>query len=94
MNKLDIYNQPGNITCGGISHVGISYHSLMYAYLKLTFQPGTQDADTTCLYITKFKYFKKDLFRSDISTQQWEALTNIGIGDWLILEIHRLFLSL
>lgn len=65
-------NHPDRIVCSGVSHVGISDHSLVYAYRKLSINPPNKGHSK--ITYRKFKNFNSDTFRADIATQDWSSL--------------------
>ena len=67
-------NRPDRIICSGVSHIGISDHSLIYAYRKLSIDSPSR-GHTTVTY-RKFKNFNSSKFRSDIAHQNWQIIDN------------------
>ena len=57
-------NLPDNTTCSGVSHIGISDHSLIYVYRKIS-SPSVIKGTSTITY-RQFKNFNRNTFRSDI----------------------------
>ena len=60
--------------CSGVSHIGISDHSLIYAYRKLSIDSPSR-GHTTVTY-RKFKNFNSSSFHSDIAHQNWQIIDN------------------
>lgn len=65
-------NDPERIVCSGVSHVGISDHSLIYFYRKLSV--GLFSKGHTTVNYRNFKNFDVDKFRSDVNTQNWDSI--------------------
>jgi hypothetical protein len=66
MNILD------KIVCSCVSHVGISDHSLVYAFRKLS--TGLSNKGHTTVTCRKFKNFDSACFRNNISSQNWDDI--------------------
>ena len=60
--------------CCGVCHVSISDHSLVFAYQKLSIEAVYKKHNT--INYKSFKNFNRDLFRSDIASQNWNVLNN------------------
>ena len=67
-------NRPDKIVCSGVSYLGISDHSLIYAYRKLSIDSPSR-GHTTVFY-RKFKNFNSSNFRNDIAHQNWQIIGN------------------
>ena len=67
-------NSPDRIICSGVSHIGISDHSLIYAYRKLSIDSPSR-GHTTVTY-RKFKNFNSSNFRSYIAHYNWQIIDN------------------
>ncbi len=65
-------NTPDKIVCSGVSHVGISDHSLIYAFRKLS--TGLHNKGHSTVNYRKFKNFNSESFRSDIFSQNWDVI--------------------
>lgn len=65
-------NTPDKVVCSGVSHVGISDHSLIYAFRKLSV--GTSGKGHFTINYRKFKNFDPIRFRNDISLQNWSYI--------------------
>jgi hypothetical protein len=65
-------NAPDRVVCSGVSHIGISDHSLVYAFRKLSVRMPTR-GHTTVSY-RKLKNFDSAKFRNDISQQNWDFI--------------------
>ena len=63
---------PDNVVCSGVSHVGISDHSLVYAYRKLS--SGLLNKGHTTITYRNFKNFDSVSFRADMVSQNWYIL--------------------
>ena len=72
MIDLIFTNTPDNVACSGVSHVGISDHSLIYAFRKLS--TGLSNKAHKTITYRNFKKFDQASFRADISSQNWEDL--------------------
>ena len=82
-------NRPDRIICSGVSHIGISDYSLIYAYCKLSIDSPLR-GHTTVTY-RKFKNFNSSNFRSDIEHQNWQIIHNYDTNDmWEVWQ--KLFL--
>ena len=77
-------NDLEKIVCSGVSHVGISDHSLIYFYRKLSV--GLFSRGHTTVNYRNFKNFDVDKFRSDINTQNWDSINMIDNPNqmWLV----------
>jgi len=53
LTDLIFANTPDRVVCSGVSHIGISDHSLVYAFRKVSME-GTTNKHTTLRY-RKFK---------------------------------------
>ena len=65
-------NTPDKIICSGVSHVGISDHSLIYAFRKVS--TGLHNKGHSTVNYRKFKNFNLENFRSDIFSQNWDVI--------------------
>ena len=65
-------NTPDKIVCSGVSHAGISDHSLIYAFRKLS--TGLHNKGHSTVNYRKFKNFNSESFRSDIFSQNWDVI--------------------
>ena len=72
MIDLIFTNTPDKIVCSGVSHVGISDHSLIYAFRKLS--TGLHNKGHSTVNYRKFKNFNSESFRNDIFSQNWDVL--------------------
>ncbi|EDO35509.1 predicted protein [Nematostella vectensis] len=84
-------NHPDRIACSGVSHVGISDHSLVYAYRKLSIGPPNK-GHSTIIY-RKLKNFNYDAFRADIASLNWNFLNsyndpNVMWNNWKEMFLH------
>ena len=68
-------NFPDNTTCSGVSHIGISDHSLIYVYRKIS-SPSVIKGTSTITY-RQFKNFNRNSFHSDILAQPWDNLKGV-----------------
>ena len=69
-------NEPDKIVCSGVSHVGISDHSLIYAFRKLS--PGKHSKGHITISNRNFKHFDADSFRNDIILQDWDYIKTLS----------------
>ena len=74
MIDLIFTNTVDKIVCSGVSHVGISDHSLVYAFRKLSTGLSTK-GHTTVTY-RNFEHFDSECFRNDICSQNWDDINN------------------
>ena len=65
-------NDPDKIVCSGVSHIGISDHSLIYSFRKLS--TGLFLKRHSTVSYRNFKNFDPESFRNDISSQDWETI--------------------
>ena len=84
-------NLPDNTTCSGVSHIGISDHSLIYVYRKIS-SPSVIKGSSTITY-RQFKNFNRNSFRSDILAQPWDDLKGIHNPNEMWLKWKTLFLE-
>ena len=84
-------SHPDNASCSGVSHVGISDHSLIYAFRKISL-PFAVKGSNTVLY-RQFKNFDRNGFRSDILAQPWTDLMGIDNPNEMWLKWKSLFLE-
>ena len=71
MIDLIFTNTPDKIVCSGVSHVGISDHSLIYGFCKLS--TGLHNKGHSTVNYREFKNFNSEGFRNDICSQNWEV---------------------
>jgi len=83
-------NLPDRIIYSGVSHIGISDHSLIYAYRKLSID-STSRGHTTVTY-RKFKNFNSSNFRSDITHQNWQIIDKYDDPNYMWEVWKKLFL--
>ena len=67
-------NCPDKVVCSGVCHVSISDHSLIFAYRKLLIGVASKRHNT--IEYRSFKNFSRDYFRSNIASENWDALDN------------------
>lgn len=67
-------NCPERVVCSGVSHIGISDHSLVYAFRKISTDLSNKGHNT--VYYRKFKNFDSVGFRYDIFHQNWSNIEN------------------
>ena len=84
-------NLPDNTTCSGVSHIGISDHSLIYVYRKIS-SPSVIKGTSTITY-RQFKNFNRNTFRSDILAQPWDDLKGVHNPNEMWLKWKTLFLE-
>jgi len=83
-------NLPDNTTCSGVSHIGISGHSLIYVYRRIS-SPSVIKGSSTITY-RQFKNFNRSNFRSDL-TQPWDDLKEVHNPNEMWLKRKTLFLE-
>ena len=74
MIDLIFTNTVDEIVCSGVSHVGSSDHSLVYAFRKLSTGLSTK-GHATVTY-RNFEHFDSECFRNDICSQNWDDINN------------------
>ena len=74
MIDLIFTNTVDKIVCSGVSHVGISDHSLVYAFRKLS--TGLSTIGHTTVTYRNFEHFDSECFRNDICSQNWDDINN------------------
>ena len=84
-------SHPDNVSCSGVSHVGISDHSLIYVFRKISL-PSTVKGPSIVSY-RQFKNFDSNRFRSDILAQPWTDLMGIDNLNEMWLKWKSLFLE-
>ena len=77
--------------CSGVSHVGISDHSLIYVFRKIAL-PSFVKGSRTISY-RQFKNFDCNRFRSDILAQPWTDLMRMDNPNEMCLKWKSLFLE-
>ena len=88
---LILTTHPDNIVCNGVSHVGISDHSLLYAYRKLASLNNVKGIQN--IRVRSFKHFDRMKFRNDMQSQPWNLLMNIKNPNELWLKWKNMFLE-
>ena len=73
MIDLIYTNCSTRVACSGVSHICISDHSLIYVYRKLAV--GLSNSRHSTVTYRKFKNFNSVLFRNDISSQDWNSIS-------------------
>ena len=87
-------NYPDRVVCSGVSHCGISDHSLIYVYRKLSLNTVSSKENNYVTY-RNFKKFNRENFRSDISSQDWNYnLSNIQYPNLMRAEWKSKFLTI
>ena len=84
-------SHPDNVSCSGVSHVGISYHSLIHVFSNISL-PSAVKGSSTVSY-RQFKNFDHNRFRSDILAQPWADLMGIDNPNEMWLKWRSLFLE-
>ena len=76
MIDLIFTNCPNRVVyrCSGVSHIGISDHSLVYAFRKLSI--GLSAKGHPIVSYRKLKIFNTANFRSDICFQGWDSINS------------------
>ena len=65
---------PDKIVCSGVSHIGISNHSLVYAFRELS--AGFSSKGHSTVTYRNFKNFNSTNFRNDMRQQNWDDILN------------------
>ena len=71
------------VVCSGVLHIGISDHSLIYVYRKLSPEFAFKGHSTKTY--RNFSNFNRENFRRDISRQDWSCTSddpNVLWADW------------
>lgn len=84
-------NTSDRVVCSGVSHIGISDHSLVYAFRKVSIESTTYKHTT--LRYRKFKNFNSDHFRNDICQQDWSNIENYSDPNLMWAAWKQLFLE-
>ena len=84
-------SHPEGVVCSGVSHLGISDHSLIYVYRKLAIPPASKGVNTVVM--RDFKHFDSDSFRNDISSLSWDCINDMSDPNAMWSEWKSLFLS-
>ena len=80
-----------NILCSGVSHVGISDHSLVYAYRKISIPPVSKGINL--ISYRQLKHFNRTNFRNDILAQPWDDIKELYNPNDMWTKWKDLFLS-
>ena len=75
MIDLIFTNTPDNVACSGVSDVGISDHSLIYPFRKLS--TGRSNVGHKKITYRNFKNFDSGSFRADIGSQNWDDIKSL-----------------
>ena len=84
-------NTPDRVVCSGVSHIGISDHSLVYTFRKVSIE-STTNKHTTLRY-RKFKNFNSDHFCNDICQQDWSNIENYSDPNLMWAAWKQIFLE-
>ena len=84
-------NTPDRVVCSGVSNIGISDHSLVYAFCKVSIE-STTNKHTTLRY-RKFKNVNSDHLRNNICQQDWRNIENYSDSNLMWAAWKRLFLE-
>ena len=84
-------SHPDNVSCSGVSHVGISDHSLIYVFRKISL-PSAVRGNNTVSY-RQFKNFNRNRFRSDILAQPWADFMGMDNPNEMWSKWKALFLE-
>ena len=84
-------NRPDRVVCSGVAHLGISDHSLIYVYRKLSI-PSESKGDNN-VRIRYFNKFDSDLFRNDIQAQPWDDILKIENPNDIWIKWKFMFLK-
>ncbi|XP_073245687.1 uncharacterized protein [Porites lutea] len=68
-------NYTDRVVCSGVSHIGISDHSLIYVYRKLSLTFPSKGHST--ISYRNFQNFNRESFRNDIAQQDWSYLEDV-----------------
>lgn len=69
-------SHPENVVCNGVSHLGLSDHSLIYVYRKIAIPVAVKGHN---IVITRdYKHFNSEMFRNDIAALPWDFLANFS----------------
>ena len=84
-------NDPSRIILTGVAHIGISYHSLVYAVRKIAIP-----TKNTHKYVTtrSFKNFNAESFISDLKEVPWNILSHCNTSDEMLEIWQELFTSI
>ena len=80
-------SHPDNVSCSGVSPVGISDHSLIYAFRKISLPSAVKGSNTV-----SYRQFR-NRFRSDILAQPWTDLMGIDNPNEMWFKWKSLFLE-
>ena len=69
-------NCPNKIVCSGVSHMGISDHSLVFAYRKVSAELPKRGHST--IFYRKLGKFNSAAFRSDIAQHDWGSIDQLN----------------
>jgi len=83
-------SHPDNVSCSGESNIGISDHSLIYVFRKISL-PSPIKGFSTVSY-RQFKSFDSNSFCLDILAQPWADLMGIDNPNEMWLKWKSLFL--
>ena len=75
MIDLIFTNTTDNVACSGVSHVGISDHSLIYAFRKLS--AGRSNVGHKTVTYRNFKNFDSSSCRADVGSQNWDEIKSL-----------------
>ena len=84
-------NQTDRVSFSGVSHVGISDHSLVYAFRKVSIPPASKGIRV--VNYRQFKHFESVNFRADILSQPWDVLKGLFDPNEMWLKWKALFLK-
>ena len=84
-------NSPDRVVCSGVSHIGISDHSLVFAFRKVSIG-SAKNGHTTVKY-SKFKNFDSASFRHDISLQNWSNIESCTDPNSMWTALKQSFLE-
>lgn len=87
---LIIVSQPEKITSAGVSHLGISDHSFVYANLRM------RKEKSPLMIINNYRNFNQQKFRNDIESAPWsvcEIFDDIDDQVWAWQHIYQRIVS-
>ena len=85
-------NSPDKIVCSGVRHIGISDHSLVFAYRKLSTN-GIRKGHSSII-CRNFKHFNREKFRNDIASQDWDCINRFSDPNDMWNVWKELFLTI
>ena len=84
-------NCPNKIVCSGVSHIGISDHSLVFAYRKVSADPSKRGNST--IFYRKLGKFNSADFPSDIAQHDWDSIDQLNNPNDMWAKWKEMFLE-